>query len=423
MNDSDPENSAEPLPSGPATLTSGLLAGVRFILNNSVLLVLGAVAGLIWANVDHAGYDRFISTPIFTSAIFGEGELGQRIFNLRYLVNDILMAIFFALAGREVWNSLLPGGPLDSVRRGGLPIICALGGMAGPAIIYSVGAGLIGQSAQLGRGWAIPCATDIAFSYMIARMIFGRRHGIISFLLLLAIADDAFGMIVLMIFYPVGDVHLQWLLLSAGAVGLGLLFLRLRVHGFWWYLIIPGAMSWFGFALAGLHPALGLLPIVATIPHDRIHHRHQGWDIVRLADARNQMEYYLKNPAEVILCLFGLMNAGVRLGNAGAATLLVLIGLLIGKPIGIFLSGLFSVKVLRLELAHTVNYRDLFVSGCVAGIGFTVATFVATVAFPACQGDEIGCIQDAAKMGALASISAAVIALAMARALAVKKVY
>ena len=376
----------------------------------------GAVVGLLWANLHHASYESLLHVKLLTNSFIGEvAESGTRVINLHFVVNEILMAFFFALAGREVWSAFLPGGPLNRPRQAAMPILCTLGGMAGPAIVYIAGAAILGRWQELHHGWAIPCATDIAFSYMIARLIFGRQHPAIAFLLLLAIADDALGMAVLAIFYPSHEVQLAWLLLSVAAIGFGFLFQRLRVHGFLWYLAFPGLLSWLGFALAGLHPALGLLPIVPAIPHVRIHKEHQGWDILRLGDRRGQMEYWLKNPVEVALGLFSLFNAGVVLSNVGTPTLLVCASLMLGKPLGIFLTGLLGLKLLALKLADGLTLRALWVIGCIAGIGFTVAMFVATVAFAP------GPVQDAAKMGCLASFVAAIVAYTMARFLGIRR--
>ncbi len=387
----------------------------NFIFDTSLLLMAGAVAALLWANLHHASYESLLRFTLLTNGHIGELGAGARVINLHFVVNEILMAFFFALAGREVWSAFLPGGPLNHRRQAAMPILCTLGGMAGPAVFYVVGAAVIGRWSDLHHGWAIPCATDIAFSYMIARLIFGGRHSAISFLLLLAIADDALGMAILAIFYLSHEVQLAWLLLSALAVGIGLLLQRLRVHHFAWYLIVPGTLSWCGFALAGLHPALGLLPIVPMIPHVRLHKEHAGWDILRLGDKRGQMEFWLKNPVEVVLGVFSLFNAGVLLNNIGAPTFLVCGSLVFGKPLGIFLSGLLGLKFLGMKLADGLTLRALWVVGCIAGIGFTVATFVATVAFPA------GIVQDAAKMGCLASFVAAIVAYGMARALGVRR--
>src|SRR3990172_11400531 len=215
-------------------------------------------------------YGRLTDLSFFALPIVSEQGVEWRDISLHYAINHMLMAFFFALAGKEVWEALLPGGALRDGRRAATPILCALGGMIGPATIYLILVALSGQWTSLRQGGAIPCATDIAFSYLIARWIFGKTHPAVPFLLLLAIADDALGLLVLALFYPVHAVQPLWLLLSALGVGTGLLMRRSRMHNFWWYLAGPGALSWLGFALSGIHPALGLLPIIPTMPHARV---------------------------------------------------------------------------------------------------------------------------------------------------------
>ena len=118
------------------------------------------------------------------------------------------------------------------------------------------------------RGWAIPCATDIAFSYLVAKAIFGGGHPAVPFLLLLAIADDALGLIVLALFYPIGDLHLVvGGLLMAAALGVSLALRRRKTLNFWPYILAGGALSWCALFWGGLHPALALVPIVPFLPH------------------------------------------------------------------------------------------------------------------------------------------------------------
>ena len=124
-----------------------------FIIDNSLLLVAGAVAALIWANVDLTSYERFAHGTV------------------HFAINDIGMAFFFALATKEIIEARLPGGPLASAREAAVPVIAAVGGMAGPAL-YLRRAGSALDRPELYRGWAVPCATDIAFSYMAARLVF-----------------------------------------------------------------------------------------------------------------------------------------------------------------------------------------------------------------------------------------------------------
>ena len=388
---------------------------IQFLLENSLVLIIGAVVALIWANFDHEGYEHLVHMPLLENNVLGTMHDGHRVITLHYLVNDLLMALFFAIAGKEVWEATLPGGALSNPRKAGSPLIATLGGVLMPATFFLVGAHFLGQFADLSQGWAVPVATDIAFSYMVARLVFGARHPAIPFLLLLAIADDAIGLVVLAIFYPQEELQLGWLLLSVVGVLIGLVMRRKGVHSFWPYLLVAGALSWLGFAKSGLHPALGLLPIIPTMPHAHVDSGLFDWKELKKTDTLNRFEHWWKNPVELILGAFGLLNAGVVVGAISTPTYLVLVALLLGKPIGIWLFGTIAVKGLGFKLPDGMNSKDLIVLGCAAGIGFTVALFVATVAF------DIGPIQDAAKMGALLSFGAAIVTFIAGKLLGVVK--
>lgn len=409
-----------------------------YVSEYSLLLVLGAVLALVWANMDPHSYHALVHTVLiedfFIGEPYAEGGGVRRVLTLHYLVNDVGMAFFFAIAGKEVWEALiLESGSLRG-RKSLTPLIATAGGMLGPIAVYLGLAATIGVYETVSRGWAIPTATDIAFSYLIGRVVFGAGHPAIRFLLLLAIADDAAGLIILAIFYPTAELQPLWLLLSAGAAtAVYLLFNWLPRHldrgnqlrpastwirqklSFWPY-AIAGALSWFGFQEAGIHPALGLLPVIPAIPHaDRAFGIFAEAE-QHLTDLLNTIEHALKRPVELFLFFFGLMNAGVEFSSISEVTWLVLAGLIIGKPVGIFLFGYFAARILRFGLSDGMSLADLFVLGCVAAIGFTVALFVATVAFPA------GGIQDGAKMGALLSFLAAVIAIAAGKIARIQKV-
>ncbi|TCL65720.1 Na+/H+ antiporter NhaA [Rhizobium sp. BK251] len=254
-----------------------------------------------------------------------------------------------------------------------------------------------------------------------------------TFLLLLAIADDAAGLAILAIFYPQGDLAPAWLLLSTSAA-LAVYFLANRLPrmldarrsgkdastwvrnrlSFWPY-AVAGAISWYGFHQAGIHPALGLLPIIPAIPHSDIEFGIFAEAEGQRADLLNVIEHALKGPVQIVLFLFGLANAGVEFSAFGEATLLVAAGLIIGKPLGIAIFGFIAAHLLGLGLPAGMGFKDLIVLGCVAAIGFTVSLFVASVAFPA------GDIQDAAKMGALFSFAAAFISVAAGRLFAIRR--
>lgn len=384
---------------------------LRRIEDTPLFLLAGTALALVWANLAPASYHAAIHFPLWHGGPIGlpEGAGGQRELTLHFFVNDMLMALFFFLAGKEVWEAMaLPGGALRG-RRALTPLLATVGGMLGPAAIYLAGAAAIGQTAALARGWAIPTATDIAFSSLVGRVVFGAGHPAVAFLLMLAIADDAAGLVVLAVFYPSGTLAPGWLLLSAGtALAAGLVLRRPGGPVPVWPVLLAGAASWYAFQKAGLHPALGLLPVIPAIPHG------PAGD-PRGDDLPERIGAALRGPVQGVLFLFGLANAGIAVTALGAATGLVLAGLLLGKPLGILGFGWLAARPLGFGLPEGMALRDLAVLGCVAGIGFTVSLFVAGVAFPP------GPVQDAARMGALLSFGAAGLALVAGRLLRIRR--
>lgn len=412
-----------------------------FIANYSLLLILGALIALVWANVDASSYHHFVEYELIHDFVIGHahydaaGHLEYRSLTLHYLVNDVLMAFFFAIAAKEVWEAvILKNGSLRG-KKAATPLFATAGGMFGPVAVYLGLAAVLGSETYdaVANGWAIPTATDIAFSYLVGRMVFGAGHPAVRFLLLLAIADDAAGLIILAVFYPSGTLAPAWLLLSLGAAVAVYVFFnwmprrmdrgdQLRRNSTWvreklsfWPYLIAACLSWYGFQESGLHPALGLLPIVPTIPHaDRAFGIFAEAEQY-LTDLLNHIEHLLKHPVEIVLFLFGLMNAGVEFSAIGAPTWLVLLGLVVGKPAGIMLFGWLAAHPMKLGLPHGMRTIDLLVVGCVAAIGFTVSLFIASVAF------EPGAVQDAAKMGALFSFFAAALSIAVGKLTGVVK--
>jgi NhaA family Na+:H+ antiporter len=282
-----------------------------------------------------------------------------------------------------------------------------------PALIY-LGLTWARGPADLARGWAIPCATDIAFSAMIARIVFPAGHPAIPFLLLLAIADDALGLLILAIFYPSGALSFSALGALMAVAFLSAIWLRRRhVQSFWPYVLGPGVLSWAALYTGGFHPALALVPIVPFMPHSR---RDLGVFDEReeyQPDTLNKFEHWWATPVQVVLLLFGFANAGVPFTQMGAGTYYVLAGLLLGKPIGILaFSGM--ARLAGGHLPPGLRQSDLLVVGVVAAIGFTVSLFFATAAFPA--GDALA----ETKMGALFSFVAAPIAVVLSRVLRVR---
>ncbi len=372
-----------------------LSAGRRafdYAIEHSLVLPLGALIALAWANLSYASYARLSHA-------------------LEFPVNGIGMVFFFALATKEVVEATAPGGALHTWPRAALPGVAAVGGMAAPALIYVLFVRVAGLP-ELVRGWAIPCATDIAFSFLVAKAIF-KRHPAIPFLLLLAIADDALGLVILALFYPVAELHL-----AAGASMMTAALLaayvlrRNRVQSYWPYLVAAGTLSWAALFWGGLHPALALVPIVPFMPHAA---RDAGLFVEAppsAHDTLSQFERAWKYPVQATLFLFGLTNAGVPLAQYGTGTWAVLTAILVGKPLGIGAAVVLALAA-GLKLPKHVDWRDMAVVGCAAGLGFTVALFFATAAFPA------GRALDESKLGALFSVSSAGVAFAVAALLRV----
>ncbi|MDA1055220.1 MAG: Na+/H+ antiporter NhaA [Planctomycetota bacterium] len=438
---------------------------IRFLFENSIFLIAGAIGALLWANMDpdvsnkagqitHSGsynsfvhhrlmggedhghatpavaaheepaaptgffaniYDKIVNRPMPTA----DGTVQRHGITVHFLINDILMALFFAIAAKEVWESLLPGGALSNPRKAATPLLATLGGVLGPAAVYMFGVMWFDTPVpgvrELAPGWAIPCATDIAFSYLVARLIFGNGHPAIAFLLLLAIADDAAGLVILAVAYPSKPLEPQWLLLTAVAMAMAYGLRKMRVQSFWAYLLVPGVLSWISFDLTGIHAALGLVPIIPLLPHAHTDLGIFAREELNRHDTLNEFEHWWKNPVELILGVFGLANAGVVLSSIGLGTWLVVVGLLVGKPVGITVLTWIAVKLFKLEMPKGMGYRHIITLGTIASIGFTVALFVSTAAFK-----TPGPIQDSVKMGALLSFFGAVVAFIVAKALGIR---
>jgi NhaA family Na+:H+ antiporter len=282
--------------------------------------------------------------------------------------------------------------------------------MVAPALIY-VALAITRGPQELARGWAIPCATDIAFSAMVARLVFPAGHPAIPFLLLLAIADDALGLIILAVFYPSGPLSLWAFAGLMAAAMVSAMWLRRRgTRSFWPFVLGPGGFSWAALYLGGFHPALALVPIVPFMPHSAVDLGLFDPREDLRTDTLNRFEHWWAAPVQFVLLVFGFANAGVPLEQIGPGTYYVLAGLLLGKPVGILLFCQ-AARLAGASLPSGLRLGDLLVVGVTASIGFTVSLFFATAAFPA------GTALAETKMGALLSFVAAPLALLVSRVL------
>jgi NhaA family Na+:H+ antiporter len=369
----------------------------------SIPLLCGVILALGWANSAPESYARFLYGPLFGPLSF------------HFLTNDIFMVFFFGIAAVEITQSFLPGGDLHPVTKSVNPLLATAGGVVGPAIVYLMLNYIIGTPA-LQRGWGIPTATDIAFAWLVARLIFGNNHPAISFLLLLAVADDGIGLAIIALFYPDPRFPVEpiWLLMTLAGMLIAYALKKRRIRSYWPYILMGGVPSWTGLFKAHIHPALALVFIIPLLPHAMAETKHLFEEDRTDRSTIAQFEHEWKIIVDFGLFMFGLANAGVTVAQVGTATWLVLLSLLAGKTAGIFALGSIAVR-LGFPMPRGMQKKELLVVGIIAGFGFTVALFVAGVAFidPVHQG--------AAKMGAMLSCIAALIAVMAAKLLKIKK--
>ena len=363
---------------------------LRFAIDHYLFLPGGAAVALIWANTGPASYFTFSH-------------------RLSFMVNDIGMALFFALMTREVVEAAAPDGTLHTWRRMLLAVASASGGSLGAVLAYFGYLQMGDERSVLAPGWPIVCATDIAFTYFVARNICSQA--VIPFLLLTAIVSNAIGLVVLELRYPIGEVHAgAGIALLMVALTAAIVMRRCDVRSFWPYVVVSGAISWFGLFLTGLHPALALVPIVPFLPRTS---RTRGFMVDAPLGARDALSRFHrtgKYPGHVVLFIFGLTNAGVVLRGIGTGTWAIAIAAIVGRPAGTLLALAVAVAV-GLRLPRHVNWRDMIVVALVSSTGFTFALFFATVAFP------VGPVLNEAKLGALLTVGVSALATVAAKVL------
>jgi Na+:H+ antiporter, NhaA family len=364
----------------------------RFVSEHLLLLPIGAGLALLWVNVLPTSYYEFR-------------------YKFAFAVNDVAMVLFFAVIAKEVVEATIPGGVLHQWRRTIVPVIAAIGATIVPALVY-VAFVRWADEPMLERAWTVTFATDVALAYVIARLIF-PRHPAVPFVLLLALAADAFGFAAMAVFHPEGDLDLP---LAVGFMSLALLVaagLRWsRVRSFWPYVLAPGALSWTALYLGGFHPAFALLPIMPFLPHAT---RDPGFFVDARPDAKdalNRFELWARHPAQIALFFFALINAGVPFRGLELGTLGVPVATLIGKPLGI-LAAVAVAVLAGFHLPPRIGWRELIVVGVISAAGFTVALFFAATTLAP------GILLRETTMGVLVGVSSIAAAFAAARMLRV----
>ena len=364
--------------------------GLRhFVIDRFLLLPLGAAIALVWANADGESYFRTAHA-------------------LAFPVNEIGMALFLGLITQEALEAVMPGGALHTWRRWSLPLVAATGGLLGATFVY-VGFVSWKHEQALLQGWPVACAIDIAAGYYVLKTIF-RRGGALPFLLVVGIATNAVGVLLLAVWPAFTPDHLAGAVLLVAAVALAAVMRRSGLRAFWPYIALSGTLSWLAFYRAGVHPALALVPIVPFVPHeprpldvfadpaadDAVHHAEHEWNVV----------------VQIVLFLFGLVNAGVILRSYDTGTWAVLTAALIGRPLGILAAIALAVAT-GLHLPRRMGWREVTIVALATSSGFTFALFAATSLLP------VGAVLAQIKIGALSTVLGALVAIGAARALRV----
>ena len=380
---------------------------LRIEATSGVVLIAATLVALVWANSPWArAYTALWDLPLTIG-------IGGMVFEkpLHFFINDVLMTIFFFSAGLEIRRELSTGSLADP-RRAALPIAAAIGGMIVPALVFTIA----NRTEPAHRGWGIPMATDIAFAVGVVALL-GRRipPALRVLLLALAIIDDIGAIVVIAVFYSSGVVW-TGLLVAAGGMAAILAF---QTAGFRRPLlyVAPGIIVWVGLYVAHVHPtiagvAIGLAtPVRAWFGNEgfvrvaeqvlaevrgtssddellpplrqiRIAQREAIPPVVRVQASLHHWVAY------GIMPLFALANAGVTFGGGGLGAapgtgvlLGAAVGLLLGKPLGIVAATLASVRLGLCRLPDGLGWRDVLILGVVAGVGFTMAIFIAGLAF------------------------------------------
>ncbi|MDR2453035.1 MAG: Na+/H+ antiporter NhaA [Bifidobacteriaceae bacterium] len=340
------------------------------------LLLAGALVALVWANSPWGeSYRALAATPAGPS--WGHLDL-----TAAEWAKDGLLTVFFFTVGLELKREMVVG-QLRRFSTAVVPVVAAVGGMAAPALVYAaVNAAQPGGSMQC---WAIPVATDIAFAVAVLGA-FGRGlpTALRAFLLTLAVADDLLGIIVIAVFYSDG-INLWWLAGAGAAVAVYAALVRLRRPS-GPALFLLGLAAWYCMHRCGVHATIAGVLLGFATPALPTKRRRPG---ERVARAERYEHLWRPVSAGLAVPLFALFAAGVELNPAALAQAAsdpaaqgVFAGLVVGKPVGIFLTTWALVKFSRAALDAAIRWADLLAVAAVGGIGFTVSLLIGELAFP-----------------------------------------
>ena len=354
--------------------------------SSGILILLASAVGLVIANSPIS--DRYFSLLDWQFQI-GAAELALKFTVLKF-INYVLMTLFFFVVGLEIKRELT-SGHLASLKRAVMPFIAAIGGMALPALIYLAIAGDVDAN-----GWGVPVATDIALAVGLLAMAGPSvAQSLRSFLLALAVIDDIGAIIIIAFVYSTG-VEYSWALVGVFVILWIVLLKKLNSHTMYIYVLL-GIALWYCLLRSGVHPTLagvilGLL--TPNIPHQNSQLEDREDGTVSVIEWLEKIIHPWSS--FVIVPIFAFANTGVEISNESVRSAInspiawgIFFGLVLGKPIGILLTSLAAKKFRIGEMPEGAKNIDLVATGSAAGIGFTVAIFIANLAFDDAQTQDL----------------------------------
>ncbi|QBQ41478.1 Na+/H+ antiporter NhaA [Sphingobacterium psychroaquaticum] len=348
------------------------LRSFKEFLNSStgggILLFACLIISLTIANSPLAeSFNKLLSTQLGF-----ENESVHLHYSIAAWINDGLMAIFFLLVGLEIKRELVEG-ELSSPKQAALPILAAIGGAVVPALIYAA----FNFDQETHHGWGIPMATDIAFALAVINML-GKRvpASLKVFLAALAIVDDLLAILVIAIFYST-ELHFTYLLYAGALMALLIAFNRFGVKAIWMYLV-PGVFIWYFVHHSGIHATIAGVLVAMTLPTT----------VDDKESPLEKLEHLLVKPVNfIIVPLFAIANTNITFheemvgGLTSPMGLGIILGLFVGKTLGIFTTCWLCVKARLAKLPELSNWKHIVGVGMLGGIGFTMSIFVSLLSF------------------------------------------
>ena len=351
-------------------ITKGFTSFFKLEAASGIVLLFAAVIALIISNSELSSlYFSTLEKYLF----IGINNFGLKLSVLHW-INDALMAIFFFFVTLEIKREFLQG-ELSNIKQALLPIIAAVGGMVIPALIYVIIN--LGDGETL-KGWAIPSATDIAFSLGVLSLLGSRVPlSLKVFLTALAIIDDLGAIVIIALFYS-GDLSFKYLSFMLLAFIVLLIINKFNIKKFLPYLIV-GIFLWDFTHNSGIHATIAGVLLAMTIPH-----RKKDKDFSLLIKVEHAISPYV---AFGIMPIFAFANAGVSLEGLSVSSLLdkvplgIVLGLFVGKQLGVFVFSYVSIKLKVAQMPSNTSWYNFYGVGVLTGIGFTMSLFVGNLAF------------------------------------------